>query len=98
MQVATGLGLFSTANLAAGMLRTHETSLIQYQHLNQAVIGAWICCLLYWTFSFAQKEAKRREFTPEMQRILLAAAGAAHATRVALTETEAGKERKHYRQ
>jgi hypothetical protein len=47
--------------------------------------------LLYWLVSFAQKEAERREFTPQMQNFLLAMGGAAHSTRVALTESRTGK-------
>ena len=95
LQIATGLGLFSAANVAAAVLHTHETSLIQYAHLNQALVGAWLCSLLYWAVSFVQKEAERREFTPEMQRILLAVAGAARASRVVITESQAGRPHRH---
>jgi hypothetical protein len=41
--------------------------------------------------SFAQKEAERREFTPQMRSFLLAAAGAARTTRVAMTESRKEK-------
>jgi hypothetical protein len=34
----------------------------QYKHLNQAVLASYSFSLLYWVFSFAQKEAERREF------------------------------------
>jgi hypothetical protein len=50
--------------------------------------------LLYWTVSFAQKEAERREFTPQMRGFLLAAAGAARANRIALTESQMVNPRK----
>ena len=93
LQVASGLGFFSFVSIAAALLRTHQTSYIQYKHLNNAVIGASICCLVYWAVNFARKEAARREFTPEMQRVLLAMAGAAHATRVALTQSQAANQR-----
>ncbi len=97
LQIATGLGFFSFVSIAMAFLQMHETSWAEYRQLISIEIGASICCLLYWIVSFAQREAKRREFTPEMQRILLAAAGAAHATRVALTEPQTGKPGNHDR-
>ena len=97
LQIATGLGFYSVCDIAAAALHTHETSLVQYRHLDQALIGTWICSLAYWIVSFAQKEAERRAFTPEAQRILLAVAGAAHSTRVALTEPQTANPRNHDR-
>jgi hypothetical protein len=84
LQVATGLGLYSLVSLTAAMVNLHQTTASQYQHLAQFVTASYICCLIYWTVSFAQKEAERREFTPQMQKFLLAVAGAARSTRVAL--------------
>jgi hypothetical protein len=87
LQVATGLGLYSLVSLGVTMLQAHQTKGSVYGQLNQFVIGAFICSLLYWVFSFAQKEAERREFTPQMQSFLLAMAGAARANRAALAES-----------
>jgi hypothetical protein len=50
--------------------------------------------LLYWFYSFAQQEVARREFTPQMQSFLLTVAGAAHSSRVALSESRSEKLRK----
>jgi hypothetical protein len=94
LQVATGLGFYSLVSLAVAMLHTHLTLGPQYEHLNQVVVASYICSLLYWVFSFAQKEAERREFTPQMQSFLLAVAGTARTTRIALTESASDKERK----
>ena len=91
MQIATGLGLFSFVGLAAAVLRTHQSTWAQYSHLNQIVVTSYLCCLIYWVVSFAQKEAERREFTPQMQSMLLAVAGAARSTRVALEGSHGGK-------
>lgn len=85
LQVATGLGFYSIVSLGAAFLSTHQPTLHQYGHLNQIVIGSFLCSLFYWIFSFAQKEAERREFTPQMQNLLLAVAGVARAERTALT-------------
>ena len=73
------------------MLEAHETTESQVYHLNQLVVAGFLCSLLYWLVSFAQKEAERREFTPQMQNFLLAVAGAARSTRVALTDSRSGE-------
>ncbi|HTB97536.1 MAG TPA: hypothetical protein VK716_11045 [Terracidiphilus sp.] len=84
LQIATGLGFYSLFSLGAAMLQAHQTTLGQYARLNQLLIGANVCSLLYWAVSFAQKEAERREFTPQMQNLLLAVAGVARANRETL--------------
>ena len=94
LQVATGLGFYSLVSLALAMVQQHLTLGSQYTHLNQMGVASYICSLLYWVFSFAQKEAERREFSPQMQGFLRAVAGTARATRVAMTDssvTEAQK-------
>jgi hypothetical protein len=91
LQVATGLGFYSFVSIAAAMVHLHETAVSQYSHLNDAVVASYLCSLVYWIVSFSQKRAERREFTPEMQNFLLAVAGMAHSTRVALTESENAK-------
>ncbi len=91
LQVATGLGLYSFASLAVAVLDLHQTTASQVEHLNQIVTAGYVCCLLYWGVSFAQKEAERREFTPQMRSFLLAAAGAARSTRVTMTDSRDDK-------
>jgi hypothetical protein len=85
LQVATGLGLYSLVSLGTAMVHTHQSNWTQYRHLNQLLLGSYICSLVYWTICFSQKEAERREFTPQMQNLLLAVAGVARAERTALT-------------
>jgi len=93
LQVATGLGLYSLVALTAAMVHLHQTTASQYQHLFEVVIAGNLCCLLYWAVSFAQKEAARRAFTPQMQSLLLSVAGAARSTRIALGDSHAAKPR-----
>ena len=76
------------------MLHSRLADASQFRYLDEVVIGSYLCCLLYWIFCFAQKEAERRAFTPQMQGMLLAVAGAARTTRVALEDTRPGKPRK----
>ncbi len=92
LQVATGFGLYAIVGLTVAVLQTHQTTQAQYQQFERIAAASYLFCLLYWVVSFAQKEAVRREFTPQMRSFLLAAAGAARTTRV--TMTESGKQKK----
>lgn len=85
LQVATGLGFYSLVSLSATILHSQQMTTASYSHLYQVVVASYLCSLLYWVFSFAQKEAVRREFTPQMQSFLLAVAGSARATRLEMT-------------
>lgn len=94
LQIATGLGFYSITTIAISIFQAHQNTRLQYAHLNELGVAAFVCSLAYWAYCFAQQEAERRQFTPEMQRILLSVAGAAHATRVALTEPQTSNSRK----
>jgi hypothetical protein len=87
LQVATGLGFYSFASLAVVVLHTHQSMNSQFARLNQVAVASYICSLAYWVYSFATKEAERREFTPQMQSFLLAVAGTARSSRIALAES-----------
>lgn len=93
LQIATGLGLYSMASIAVSVLHTHQAAGSQYHLLDQLVTGIYLCSLLYWIYCFAQQEAKRREFTPQMQNFLLAMAGTARTTRIALADSVAPRNR-----
>ena len=86
LQVATGLGFYSIVSMAVTVLQSHQGMGQQYVHLNQFVSASYVLSLAYWAFSFATKEAERRELTPQMQSFLLAMAGTARTTRIALAE------------
>lgn len=91
IQIANGLGFYSLIGLTVAVLRTHESTWAQYKHSNEIVTAGYLCSLLYWIVSFSQKEAERRAFTPQMRNMLLAVAGAARTTRVALTDSARDK-------
>jgi len=86
LQVATGLGFYSIVSLAVTVIHSHQGLGDQYRHLNAFVAISYILSIVYWVFSFATKEAERREFTPQMQSFLLAVAGTARTARIALAE------------
>lgn len=91
LQIATGLGFTSMVGLTVAILHTHQTTREQYSNLNRFVVAGYLCSLLYWTFCFSQQEEKRRDFSPQMQSMLLAVAGAARSTRIGLTDIKPGK-------
>jgi hypothetical protein len=91
LQVATGLGIYSIVGLTMAVLATHQTTASQYAQLARIEATTYICCSIYWVVSFAQREAERREFTPQMRSFLLAAAGAARSTRVTMTDSRDNK-------
>lgn len=94
LQVATGLGFYSIVSLAVTVLHSHQSMGDQYRNLNQYESASYILSIVYWVFSFATKEAERREFTPQMQSFLLAMAGTARSTRIALGESRSNVLRK----
>jgi hypothetical protein len=89
LQVATGLGVYSLASLSVAMLHTGQAIAnpgvaAQYHFLDQMVAASYVCSIIYWVVCFAQEVPERREFTPQMQNFLLAVAGSARSTRIAL--------------
>lgn len=84
LQIATGLGFYSLASLAAGLLHAQMPSVANYHKIDQFVTVIYLCSLAYWVVSFVRKEAPRQEFTPQMQSFLLRVSGVAQANRLAL--------------
>jgi hypothetical protein len=87
LQIATGLGFYSMFSLAVSLIHAHQAVGPQYEFLDQLISASWDCSVVYWIFSFSQKESEREEFTPQMRSFLLAVTGAARGTRVALAES-----------
>lgn len=94
LQVATGLGFYSLVSVAVSILQAHQNTGLQYARLQQFAVVGFLCSLIYWVVSFSQREAERRGFTPQMERLLLAAAGTARSARGTLTESRINRPRK----
>jgi len=94
LQVATGLGFYSVVSMGVTVLQSHQGMGQQYIHLNQFVSASYVLSVSYWAFSFATKEAARREFTPQMQSFLLAMAGTARTARISMAEPPTHIDRK----
>jgi hypothetical protein len=86
LQVTTGLGIYSIVSLIVAVLQTHHMTPSQFQWLDRAETIGYFCTLSYWVLSFAAKEQERKEFSPQMQQVLVLMGGGARAGRVALTE------------
>jgi hypothetical protein len=101
-QIASGFGFYSIVSLSVALLHmnlgagTPELN-HQYHQLDAAVAASYVCSLFYWIVCFAQKVPERREFTPKMQNFLLAVAGNARATRLAMTASKADSDRSLHR-
>lgn len=98
LQIATGFGVYSFASLLVALINQNpslSSAIVQFlpnSHVVEGIAGvSYVLSLLYWAFCFAQAEAKRREFTPQMQHFLLAVAGSARSTRMAMTDSSESK-------
>jgi hypothetical protein len=94
LQVATGLGFYSLVNLAVSLLHAQMPKVAHYHTVDQIAQVSYLCALVYWAVSFAQQEAMRQEFTPQMRSFLLTVSGAAHAGRIALQGNDLGGNRR----
>ena len=70
LQVVTGLGIYSFVSIAGTIVHLHQSSGWQYFWVDTAVACSYLISLVYWIYSFAQKEPARCEITPEMRRVL----------------------------
>jgi hypothetical protein len=91
LQVATGLGIYSIASMGAAVLHTHAAFSAQFLAIENLAAASYLCSMVYWIWSFLQKEAPRQEFSPKMRTLLLTVAGAARANRVALDDYRKSK-------
>jgi hypothetical protein len=94
LQIATGLGFYSMISLAVSLIHTHQAPGLRYGQLDSLVMASYVSSLLYWVYSFAQREEERQEFTPQMRSFLLAVTGAARTNRVALADAGIDSTRK----
>lgn len=84
LQIATGLGFYSIVSLTVSVMHSHQSVGMQYHWLDQLRVASYLGALAYWGVCFSTKEAERREFTPQMESLLLAVAGVARTARAEL--------------
>lgn len=99
LQIATGFGFYALASLSVAVAHMshgpggpgNPALDKQFHLLDQMVAGSYVLSMLYWAVSFAQKIPERREFTPQMQKFLIAVAGSARDARIALSNSAGQK-------
>jgi len=95
LQIATGLGFFSIVTLIVAVLHSHqEIATHAYHWLDNATSASYVGALTYWIFSFATKEQERKEFSPQMQQLLLLMGGGARTGRISLGDLPSEHRRK----
>jgi len=97
LQIATGFGFYSLASLSAALFHNNQAvgnAILntQYHVIDLMVVASYVCSIAYWIVCFAQEVPERREFTPQMQSFLLAVAGNARTTRMAMTNSPDSKD------
>jgi hypothetical protein len=91
LQIATGLGFYSMVSLGISVIHSHQVVGPQYFMLDQLITASYDCTLVYWIYSFSRVEAERQEFSPKMQRALLAMAGATQTARISVANASASR-------
>jgi hypothetical protein len=94
LQVATGLGFYSIISLLVTLLHSHQAMGAQYHWLDWALSASYLGSLTYWVLSFATKEQERKEFSPQMQQLLVLMSGGARNSRIALSDLPSEGQRK----
>lgn len=84
LQLATGLAFYSAVSLIIETAHSHLGLGTQFHALDQMMVASYLGTLTFWIWSFAQNEAPRKEFSPQMQNFLLSIAGSTRSSRIGL--------------
>jgi hypothetical protein len=93
IRLAAGLAFYSSVAVVVQLTISHlpqsnhtvyETD---YSLLGRIQVIAYLGALVFWCWAFLQKDAPRREFTPQMERILVTISQAVRRNRVSLTRS-----------
>lgn len=79
LQLATGLAFYSIvgliAELARNQLHAGPNYYASYQWWGRFEVIGYLCTLSFWCYAFVKKEAPRKEFSPQMAKILVSLSG-----------------------
>jgi len=92
LQLASALAFYGAVSLLVQLSSSHLSSadpsymphIIRFAQIQS---GAYNLMLILWIWAFSQNEAPRKDFTPQMQEVLVTIAGAAKRTRLAVTRS-----------
>ncbi len=81
LQLASGLAFYAAitliVSLAHSYLRGGPDYATKYREISHLGVAGYLCSLSYWCYSFARKEAPRKEFSPQMAQLLVSMSGSA---------------------
>jgi hypothetical protein len=92
LQLASALAFYGAVSLLVQLSSSHLPSTnpgynAHLVRLAQIQWGAYSVTLISWIWAFSRNEAPRKDFTPQMQEVLVTIAGAAKRTRLAVTRS-----------
>lgn len=91
LQLASGLAFFGAISLLVQLSSRHVTQDAAYvahmSRLNEIQSIAWLVTLLFWLWALSRNEAPRKDFTPQMEEVLVTIAQSAKRTRLAVTRS-----------
>jgi len=93
LQLATGLAFYAGASLLIQISSSHVTitdSAAYIAHLSKLMriqSLAYNGTLVFWIWAFSRNEAPRKDFTPQMQEVLVTIAQSAKRTRLSVTRS-----------
>jgi hypothetical protein len=93
IRLAAGLAFYSAVSLVVQLTISHlpQGNHVIYQRdyylLNYIQTVSYLGALAFWVWSFVQKDAPRREFTPQMQRILVTISQTTRRNRAGFTRS-----------
>lgn len=75
LQLTTGLAFYSVIELVVELMQSQlqagPSYLSQYHMWSQIEVLGYLCTLSFWCYAFLKKEAPRKEFSPQMAKILV---------------------------
>ena len=93
LQLASGLAFYGASQLVIQLAINHVKYVNQtsyeahFRALTQMQAAAYVSTLIFWAWAFSRNEAPRKDFTPQMQEVLVTIAESAKRTRLAVTRS-----------
>jgi hypothetical protein len=91
LQLTSGLAFYAILTLVVEFAHSHlhagPTYASSYKALDHLRIAGYLCALYFWCYAFVKKEAPRKEFSPQMTKILVSISGSTKRQRAVLART-----------
>ena len=97
IRLAGGLAFYSAVSVVIQLTISHLSTLDRasyiedYTLLSHTQTVGYLLALVFWVWSFVQKDAPRREFTPQMERFLVTISETAKRSRVGFARNMGNK-------